>query len=49
MAGMLICKPGTFDDRELLDKLPVVQEIYTRNRPSCIEAFKEAKQVEGAS
>lgn len=49
MPEMVIVKPGTLDDVKALGKLPVVQEIYTRNRPDCFAALAGAKQVEGAS
>lgn len=49
MPGSVIVKPGTLDDIKGLSALPVVQEIYTRNRPDCFEALKSAKQAEGSS
>jgi hypothetical protein len=47
MPDVKIIKTGTLDDKELLDKLPVLQEVYTRNRPDCFEAFKDAGQKRG--
>lgn len=49
MPAIVIVKPGTFDDRKVLDKLPVVQEIYARNRPDCFAALRDVKQAQGAS
>ena len=47
MPEVKIFKPGTLDDKIVLDKLPVVQEVYTRNRPNCFEAWKGAEQKKG--
>lgn len=49
MPGSVIVKPGTLDDIKGLGALPVVQEIYTRNRPDCFAVLKDVKQAEGAS
>ena len=44
MADMMIFKTGTLDDQSLLDKLPVLQEVYTKHRPVCIGAVQDADQ-----
>lgn len=44
MPEFKIFKPGTLDDQAFLDAHPPVQEIYTKNRPSCLEAFHQAEQ-----
>lgn len=44
MPELKIFKPGTLDDKSVLDKLPPVQEVYTKNRPSCISGFQDAEQ-----
>ena len=47
MPDMKILKTGTLDDKEGLDNAPVVQEVYTRNRPNCFDALKDAHQKKG--
>lgn len=49
MPDLVIVKPGTLDDVKALGSLPVVSEIYTRNRPDCFAALKDVPQVQGAS
>lgn len=44
MPDVKIIKVGTLDDKSVLDKLPPVQEIYTKNRPDCISGFQDAAQ-----
>lgn len=46
MPELKIFKPGTLDDKEVLDKWSVGQEVYTKNRPDCISAFQDAQQKE---
>jgi hypothetical protein len=43
MAGMLVVKTGTIDDKDALDKAVPVQEIYCGNRP---ESFAEYPGIE---
>ena len=47
MPEAIIVKVGTLDDKAVLDNAPPLQEIYTRNRPSCFEALKGAEQKQG--
>lgn len=49
MPGHVIVKPGTLDPAQALSGKPVVQEIFTRNRPDCFAALKDAKQAEAAT
>ncbi|KAK5175505.1 uncharacterized protein LTR77_000644 [Saxophila tyrrhenica] len=49
MPEMYIVKPGTLDDIGVLGDVPVVQEIYTRNRPNCFEALGDVPQKKGAT
>jgi len=47
MPDVRIFKPGTLDDKAVLDKLSVGQEIFVRNRPDCIAAFEGVTQKDG--
>lgn len=47
MPDVQIFKPGTLDDKAVLDKLPIGQEIFVRNRPHCIAAFEGVMQKDG--
>ena len=47
LPDMKIIKTGTLDDKEGLDNAPVVQEVYTQNRPNCFDALKDAQQNKG--
>lgn len=43
--GVVIFMAGTLDDKAFLDGHPVIEEIYTKNRPSCVNAIQGAKQT----
>lgn len=49
MPDKTIVKLGTIDGKSWLDGAPPKAEIYTRNRPDCIDALKDCAQVNGAS
>lgn len=49
MPDSVICKPGTFDDKDVLGGLPMMGEIYTKDRPDCFSALGDVKQTKGAA
>jgi len=46
--GMKILKPGTLDDKEVLDSGKPVQEIFVKNRPKWCAAIDGAEQKDVA-
>ncbi len=49
MPDVYIVKPGTLEEVDVLNDVPVYQEIYTRNRPSCFGALQSVDQKAGAT
>ena len=48
MPDVQVYKAGTLDDKASFDNASPVQEIYSRNRPDCLEALKGCEQKEAA-
>ena len=47
MPDFVIYKMGTLDDKSVLDNAPPVSEIYTKNRPNCLEPLQGCEQKKG--
>lgn len=48
MPDIMLYKPGTLDNQNVLNEVPVIREIYTRNRPNCFNALNGAEQKKAA-